>query len=244
TVLSSGDKAVNQLKDHADNLLIIRGINYPQTSPAGCGHAEGLSQSLTARTPNGRGSTARASGPSVDVVISQAVNPQGTDPLTLYAGNLNNGYIEERISFDNNGNVRAATDNPYKLYQSLVGVVTPGNGSTGGNGAGSAPPSMTDELLRRRKSANDQVRAELNSLLQNPKLSAEDKQRLQQHFDAIREVEIKMTDPTNPIAGCSTDGLDVAGIEALKSYRYNKTNVPNGGMENIVELHMQLVALA
>src|SRR5690606_31705957 len=172
-----------------------------QQTPGGCGHAEGLSQSLTAQPANGRGSTARGAGPSVDFVISRAVNPQGTDPLTLYAGNLNNGYIEERISFDSNGNVRAATDSPYKLYQSLVGVATPGSGSTGGGstGGGTAPPSMTDELLRRRKSANDQIRAELNSLMQSPKLSSDDKQRLQQHFEAIREVEIKMSDPTSPV---------------------------------------------
>ncbi|HWP06319.1 MAG TPA: DUF1552 domain-containing protein [Polyangiaceae bacterium] len=251
TVLASGDKAVNELKAHAANLLIIKNIDFPQSGPSGCGHAEGLCQALTGTAPASNGSRATAKGPSVDVVISKAVNAAGTDPLTLYAGNLNNGFIEERLSFDTSGKVRAATDSPYKLYQSLMGVAAPagsGGGMTGTGGTGSTPPppTMTDWLLSRRKSANDQVRAELNTLMANKKLSAADVQRLKQHFDAIREVEVTMMDPTSPSAmyGCSLDGLDTAGLEAVKSYRYQKQNVAVGGMENIVQLHMQLVALA
>jgi len=247
SVLSSGDQAVNQLKDHANNLLIIRGVNFP-TQLKGCGHAEGLTQALTGAPPKSTGSQATASGPSVDFVISQAVNAPGTDPLTLYAGFITNGYIEDRLSIDNNGTTRAAADNPYKLYQSLVTIADPaGSGSsTGGSTPEPSTPSVTDELLLRRKSAVDQVHAELNALIQNPKLSAEDKQRLEQHFNALREVEITMTNPNNPVAlfGCSLDGIDTQGLEAIQQYRYQRTNVAVGGMEHIVELHMQLVALA
>jgi hypothetical protein len=254
TLLASGDKAVNELKAHAANLLIIKNVDFPQTGPQGCGHAEGLCQALTGAAPSNAGSKSTAKGPSVDYVISQAMNPMGTDPITLYAGNLNNGFIEERLSFDSGGKVRAATDSPYKLYQSLMGVAAPagsGGAMTGTGGTASTPPAptVTDWLLTRRKSANDQVRAELNSLMQNKKLSAADVQRLKQHFDAIREVEVTMTDPTSPTSpsamyGCSLDGLDTAGLEAVKSYKYQKSNVAVGGMENIVQLHMQLVALA
>jgi hypothetical protein len=186
----------------------------------------------------------------VDVVISKAMNPAGTDPITLYAGNLRNGFIAERLSFDSSGQVRPATDSPYKLYQSLVGVAAPAgsSGGTGGTGGTAPPPAptVTDWLLSRRKSANDQVRAELRSLIANPKLSAADVQRLQQHFDSIRDVEVTMMEPGDPGAmlGCSLDGLDTAGLEAVKAYKYNKTNVAQGGMENVVQLHMQLVALA
>ena len=247
TLLASGDKAVNELKDHAQNLLIVKNINFPIVG-RGCGHSEGLVQALTAQEPGSSGAQAKAAGPSVDVVISKAVNPSGTDPLTLYAGNLSNGYIEERLSFDASGNTRAAVDSPYKLYQTLVGIATPaGGGTTPAPTPTPTPPSMTDVLLRRRKSANDTVLAELQSLLQNAKLSAADKQRLQQHFDSIRQVEVTMMPPgggPSAIAGCTMDGVDTAGLEAVKSYKYNKTNVASGGMENVVELHMQLVALA
>jgi hypothetical protein len=252
SVLGTGDKAVDHLKDHAANLLIIRGVNFPIIGRA-CGHAEGLVQSLTAEEPRSSGPQAQASGPSADMLISAAVNPSGTDPLTLYAGNISNGYIEERLSFDMSGNTRAANNNPYRLYQELVGVAAPaGSGSGGtsgmaGSGSTPPPPSMTDELLRRRKSAVDQVHAELTSLMNNPKVSAADRQRLDQHFTALRDVEITMMDPTGPVNmfGCAFDGIDTDAIEGLGSnLRYSRTANAAGGLESTGELHMQLVALA
>jgi hypothetical protein len=254
TLLSSGEQAVTALKDHAQNLLIVKGINYPLDRPQGCGHAQGLAQALTGRTPTGNGGQATATGPSVDMVISKAVQ-SGKDPMTLYAGNLNNLYIEERLSFDDGGRVRAAVDNPFKLYQTLTGVAAPagssggtgGTGSTGTGGTGSTPgPTTQSELLRKRKSVNDMVRDEINSLKQSPKLSYADIQRLTQHFECIRDAENDMMDMGDQMAryGCSMDGIDEDAMQALSSWRYNPTNVPNGGIENIVELHMKLVALA
>ncbi|HKO48712.1 MAG TPA: DUF1552 domain-containing protein [Polyangiaceae bacterium] len=253
-LLASG-KAVDALADQAKNLLIVKGINFPLSGPSGCGHAQGLSQALTAKTPTGNGAQATATGPSVDFVISKAINPAGTDPMTLYAGNVRNGYIADRLSFDDSARVRASVDNPYKLYQKLTGLAAPagsgGGGSAGGSGMGGGPAMppanpQAEELIAKRKSVNDTIRAELNSLMQNPKLSAADKQRLQQHFDAIRDTEKTMTDMGTQMAtvGCTLDGISTSAYQALSSWKYNATNVPNGGIENIVELHMGLVALA
>ena len=245
-LLASG-KAVDALAAHASNLLIVKGINFPLTGPTGCGHAQGLSQVLTGKTPTGNANQAAATGPSVDFVISKAINAAGTDPMTLYAGNLRNGFIADRLSFDDSANVRASVDNPYKLYQKLTGLVAP-TGSSGGSagGSGTASNPQAQELIAKRKSVNDTVRAELSSLMQNPKLSAADKQRLQQHFDAIRDTEKTMTDMGTQMAAiaCSMDGIDTTAYEALSSWKYNATNVASGGIENIVELHMGLVALA
>ena len=245
TLLASG-QAVDALADQAKNLLIVKGINYPLTGPTGCGHAQGLSQALTAKTPTGSGGQATASGPSVDFVISKAINATGTSPMTLYAGNLRNGYIADRLSFDDSARVRASVDNPYKLYQKLVGLAKPaGSGTDPGMGSAGAPSTPTPnpqaaELIAKRKSVNDTIRAELNSLMQNPKLSAADKQRLQQHFDAIRDTENTMNQMGTQMAtiGCTLDGVDTSVYDALSSWKYNATNVPNGGIENIVELHM------
>jgi len=269
TILATGDKAVNELKDHAANLIITHGINYPQSGPAGCGHAEGLSQALTGQKPKGSGSGASGAGPSADFVISQAVNPMGTSPLTLYAGNLNNGFIEERLSFDASGKVRAATDSPYKLYQALTGLASPstGTGGSGGSagmmgtgggagtmgmaGMGVGGTPMASELVQRRKSVNDLVRAELSSLMQSGKVSSDDKQRLQQHFDSIRDVEntmggMGMMNPGTPVAsaGCTMDGIDTTTLDGLSKYKYVPKAMSPGGAEQIVLLHMQLVALA
>jgi len=246
-LLASG-KAVDALAPQAKNLLLVKGVNFPLGGPSGCGHAQGLSQALTAKTPTGSGGQATATGPSVDYVISKAINATGTDPMTLYAGNLRNGFIADRLSFDDNARVRASVDNPYKLYQKLTGLAAPaGSGTAGtGNTGTPAPNPQAAELIAKRKSVNDTIRAELNSLLQNPKLSAADRQRLQQHFDAIRDTENTMMQMGSEMAtvGCTLDGIDTSVYQALSSWKYNATNVPSGGIENIVELHMGLVALA
>ena len=116
--------------------------------------------SLTAAPSGGSGSAAFSQGISVDLVIAKAVNPNGADPLTLYAGNRKNGYIAERISFKGAGagQVRSADDNPYSLYSKLVGLTTTSSG-----GATMTDP-LANELLTSRKSVNDFVRAELKSL--------------------------------------------------------------------------------
>jgi hypothetical protein len=246
--LSSG-KAVDALKDFADNMLLIKGVNFPQTG-GGCGHAQGLCMALTAKSTTGGGSQATATGPSADTIISAAVNGTGKDPLTLYAGNLRNGYIADRLSFDMSGRVRASVDNPYKLYKTLTSVASAGGGTTAPPPPTNTPttPSIQDELLKKRKSVNDTVRKELKSLMESPKLSAEDKQRLDQHFQCIRDVETTMVGmgdtPSAPIVGCTMDGIDKNVMEGLSSWKFNTNNPANGGIEHIVELHMQLVALA
>jgi Protein of unknown function (DUF1552) len=228
------DKATGVLGPHAADLLFLKGIDSPTVNSTGCGHAQGLCESLTAAPAGGMGSTAFSGGVSVDMVIAQAVNAGGADPLTLYAGNRNNGYIAERISFKaaGAGQVRSADDNPYTLYAKLTGLISPSGSST------SNADQVQAELLRSRKSVNDLVRAELTSLMSLSALSAADKQRLQQHFDAIRDTEVTMGQMA---AACSKDGLATTQLDALKSGLAFTTN---GMIEDVAKLHLELVALA
>ncbi len=228
------DKATGVLSPHAANLLFVKGIDFPMNGPTACGHAQGLCMSLTAAPSGGGGQTAYSTGISADMVIAQAVNPAGGDPLTLYAGNRKNGYIAERISFKGSGSgqVRAADDNPYTLYAKLIGL------TTGTSGGGTTTDPAAAELLASRKSVNDLVRAELNGLLALPALSAADKQRLQQHFDSIRDAEIKMGQMG---MACSQDGLATSQIEAFKSGFAFKMD---GMIEDVAKLHLELVAMA
>ncbi|WP_437302186.1 DUF1552 domain-containing protein [Sorangium sp. So ce388] len=225
------DKATHVLAPHAKNLLFIRGINFPMGGPTNCGHAQGLCQSLTARPAQGGGRTASSGGVSADVVIAQLVNEGGADPLTLYAGNRKNGYIAERISFKGagSGQVRSADDNPYTLYSKLVGLTSSGGG--GGN-------QLAEELLRSRKSVNDFVGEELQSLMRMSALSSADKHRLQQHFDSIRDTEVTMGEMGS---ACSQAGLATSELEALEGGLAFKTD---GMIEDVAKLHLELVALA
>jgi hypothetical protein len=226
------DKATSVLAPHAANLLFVKGVNFPMNGPTACGHAQGLCQALTAAPAGGGGSTAYSNGISADMVIAQAVNAAGADPLTLYAGNRKNGYIAERISFKGagSGQVRSADDNPYTLYTKLMGL--------GGDGGGGATDPLAAELLASRKSVNDLVRGELNGLLGSAALSGDDKQRLQQHFDAIRDTEVKMEEMGE---ACSQQGLATSKLEALSSGLAFKTD---GMIEDVAKLHFELVALA
>jgi hypothetical protein len=228
------DVATSVLAPHAANLLFVKGLNYPKGVQS-CGHAEGNVQTLTGLEPGSTGNKAHSSGASADTLIAKALG--SPDPLALYAGSK--GFIAERISFKaaGAGQVRSADVNPYLLYSKVVGL------------AGAAPTTpgtmpavdpVAQQLANRRKSVNDLVRGELNSLMSMPVLSSADKKRLDQHFQAIRDIEVKMDGMVPTGAACSKDGLPTDKYEALKSgFVFQGSQ-----MEEYVKLHLQIMAVA
>src|SRR4051812_13734504 len=228
------DIATSVLSPHAANLLFLKGINYPNPGPKSCGHAEANVQTLTGLSPAANGNTAYSAGPSADTLIGKTL---GADPLALYAGAK--GFIAERISFKaaGAGQVRSADVNPYLLYSKVVGLAgaaptTPGTTPT--------VDPVAQELANRRKSVNDLVRGELKDLMNMSVLSAADKQRLDQHFQAIRDIEVSMGGMVPTGAACSKDGLPVDRYEALKTGFVFK----GAQMEDYVKLHLQIMAVA
>jgi hypothetical protein len=168
----------------------------------------------------------------VDTTISKLVNASGVEPLTLYSG-MKENYIAEKLSFSAAGQVRAAEGNPFNVYKKLMGLATPGG--TGGTGGGTSAAEM---LVKRRKSANDLIRAELNALRGKSGLSSADKSRLDMHFSYIRDLENSMVSMGMQ---CTTTGLDVDAINALNSGSAFRTN---GKIEDVSKLQMDLVGLA
>lgn len=240
----AGQVATRVLAPHAPNLLFIKGINYPM-GVQGCGHAEGCVQTLTGVKPGSTGNGAFSSGPSADTLIGKAL---GKDPLALYSGMK--GYIAERISFKGGGagQVRAADANPYILYSKVVGLAGSGGGTTTPTTPTTPTTNAAQELANRRKSVNDLVREELKGLMNHSAMSGADKLRLDQHFQAIRDIEVKMDDLGSqmPMGGtttgamCSKEGLPVDKYEAFKSGFAFK----GAQMEEYVQLHMQIMAVA
>lgn len=220
--LEAAGKATSHLADHAQNLLLVSGIDWNGQS-RGEPHATGYIYALTAMEPLTTDSKALAAGPSADVVIASHVHPD-REPLTLFSG-TKGSYIDERLSFAGPGELRPAEQNPYALYLELMGLATPGGGMT--------PEAR--RLALSRNSVHDLVRDDLRALMENSRLSSADRQRLQQHFDAIRDIEITMDD-----LGCTTDGLDLEKLESYQTYRYDQSKTT----EETVRLHMSLVALA
>lgn len=252
TAATLNGKAVAALSDYASNLLVVSGLRLP-SGTRGCGHAEGLCQSLTGVGPSSTGSSAQSGGQSVDMFISQAVNEQGKDPITMYAGAGN--YIKERISFSGRGAARPMQLNPYATFQQLLGIVDNSAPSTPNPSVPSpgGPSNMVDEILLRRKSVLDTVRTEISELQNLTAVSAEDKQRLQLHYEAFREIEIDFIETGDQIGemngdnpaiatSCSLGSIDVQGIEAFSG---GITMNQSGNMiEDVVRLHGEVTALA
>ncbi len=222
----AADRCTGLLADHAERLLIIKGVDYP-AGLSGCGHAQGLVQCLTARPSSGGGNGATSTGVSVDTVMSDALNADGVGPLTLYSG-VKEGYINEKLSFSAPGQVRAAEGNPYNVYQRIAGLLEETTDQ---------PTGMADQLLARRKSVNDLVREQINDLKAKPQLSVADRDRLDLHFSTIRDIENAMGGLS---LSCTDDGIDGAAIEAMNTGQAFRQN---GVIEDVAKLHMDLVAL-
>lgn len=219
------DRVTGELAAHAERLLIVRGVNYPG-GVNGCGHSLGLVQSLTGRGPNpgATNNTATASAKSIDTLVAEYF---GEEPLTLYAG-LKSGFINEKLSFSAPGQVRAAEGNPYNVYRRLTQFFGSGDD-------GSAAGEM---IVARRKSINDLVREELNDLKARPQLSRADVDRLEQHFQSLRDIENTMVGMG---ATCAEEQVDVSALEAIESGDAFRRN---GTIEQVVKLQIELAALA
>jgi hypothetical protein len=212
------DRAVSVLADFADKLLLVRGCKY-NFSTSGCGHADGGLQCLTAAKPDGPNSNkALAMGESIDNRIVRELEPAGSEPLTLYAG-PKSGYLDDILSYRGPKDRRTAEGNPANAYRRLFGV----------------PDANTDALTKlalQRKSVNDLVRGEMQSLMSKPQLSSSDKDRLKLHFDAIRDLEVTMQ--------CQLPKARYDEIVAVPP-----AQVDDGPMiETIVKMQLDIIALA
>ncbi len=67
------------------------------------------------------------------------------------------------------------------------------------------------------------VREDLTTLIKNPRLSSADRERLQMHFDSIRDVEVAIVGMGNTaVAGCSSEGLEIDQLQAMEIFVYDK----------------------
>ena len=219
------------LSDYATRLLMVRGINHPFTG-AGCDHAAGDAQLLTAAKITGSGNKTLAAGESVDSRIAREKNPAGREPLVLHAGKYSpggTGYdIPGYVSYIASAQPRTYIDSPYKAYQKIIGVV-------GGTSKDPAAMQAQQLLANRSKSINDLLRTQITTLLARKDLSSGDVNRLNQHFAAIRDIEVTM-------AASSVATLPAATITSMQTVDPTPYDITNH--ETLIKLHMQLMAFA
>jgi hypothetical protein len=96
----------------------------------------------------------------------------------------------------------------------------------------STDPQLQQELVARKKSVNDLVRTQLQSLMGRPELSKSDRDRLQLHFDAVRDLEVALS--------CYLSQTEEQALEG------HGPEYSDDGNEVIAtaKLHMQVAALA
>ncbi len=176
---ADGDQAVNVLADFAAKLLLVRGCEMKSLQDAGCGHSSGGLLCLTASKANGKHiEDSLATSESIDNRIVRELQGGTFEPLTLRVGKRS-GYLDDVLSYRAAGDRRVAESNPLNAYKALFGVPT--------------APSEEERQTKRRKSVNDLVRNEMNALLGNKRLSTNDRYRIEQHQQAIADLEVNMS---------------------------------------------------
>jgi hypothetical protein len=221
------DRTLSELSRHAAQLLVVKGVEYG-FGLQGCCHAEAGSQSLTATEPAPKSNEAKATGESLDNLIARTLDPNGAEPLTLYAGRKA-GYINENLSFRGPGQVRSAENDPWKVYQRMMSNGVP---------AGNDSAQLAELVAKRRKSVNDLVREELKALQSLPSLSADDRQRLQQHFDGIRDLEVDLMNGGFTQVACELDSATTDQVKTISSVAAD-----NDRMVDVVRLQLRLLGL-
>jgi hypothetical protein len=159
SMTAEGDRAVSELSAYASRLLLVKGIDFAFPGN-GCGHSGGGNQCLTAQkvSLDPVGNESLAMGESIDNRIARELNAEGVEPLTLYAGKKG-GYINEVLSYRGPKMLRAAEHNPINAYQALFGLAE-------------LDPEVLKKLAAQRKSVNDLVREQMQSLMSRSGISA------------------------------------------------------------------------
>ncbi len=195
-VLRTGnaDRATSELADYADKLLMVKRVRLPFARNS-CGHSEAIVQVLTAMPhTGGTANNPLSHGKSVDWHIAERVQP-GVDPLVFMTAPTSS-YIANAMSWSAPQQRSSVETSPRTAYMRMMGLST-------------APPEVQQLVANRRKSVNDLVRDQMRDLLAQPQLSTRDRNRLDQHFSAVRDMELQ--------ASCDLDAGQAGAINALNS---------------------------
>ena len=211
-------RALDELTPFLSKVLAVSGVNM-ETYDFGDGHARGALQGLTAVGPQtpGQGGSSEAGGESLDHRMGAELNDDGRESLFLYCGR-NSGWLGGAcISHRGAGQRRAPIHNPLVGYQQIMGLDS----------------TVFADLIARQRSVNDLVKAQMDDLMSKPRLSSQDKERLEVHRAAIRDLENNLT--------CNFADSELAEFEGQAAI-YDSTD----GDEVLAtaRAHMQLAALA
>ena len=207
------DRTTSELVDYADKLNFVRGLDFHYSN----NHSAGPVAAGTGAPVTGEDTDTLPVSESADVYIANNLTP-GQEPLTLYAGRKGT-FRDDAYSFGPGGKLRIGDNNPWNVYQRIVGLA-------------GTDPGTVDKIATRRKSVNDLIRDDLKSLLGRTDLSQADRERLDLHFTSIRDLETTITQVVGPTP-------NPADYQAVNGKHTDSKN-----METVVKLQLELIAFA
>jgi hypothetical protein len=176
--------ANESLAPHVAKLLMPRGIHmsprgYDQDGGGGDDHGKGMAHKLTAQFASEDDWLAQ--GESIDYSIAREINPGPAGarrpPLNLMVGYSANYKGLDFISYSGPGDAVQAINNPWTAYKQFMGL-----------GVSMDSQEAAMRIKSRRQSVLDTVTEQFNDLKRGP-LSKADKDKLDQHFSFIRDLE-------------------------------------------------------
>jgi len=197
------------LAPHQDDLVVIRGLF--QQGAGGDGHQNGMSGMLTGAKLNsgsfagtGAAPSGWASGPSVDQRIAEAIG--GETKLRSLELGVQVGQADNwgRMSYRASNQPLPPEDDPAAVYARVFEDLH-------------TDPALLAQLVRRRRSILDTVAGQYEAV--SRALGSADRQRLDAHLQAVRDVELRLTrGAEGQGAACSDPSLPVLDPRANDAY--------------------------
>jgi hypothetical protein len=174
---------LSPLEDHRDDLVILSGID--QQGAGGDGHQNGMGGMLTGERLNpgpfggvGAPPAGWANGPSLDQRIAEVIGYE-TRLRSLELG-VQVGAADNwgRMCYRGRNQPLPPEDDPAAVYERVFGELH-------------TDPEVLAHLRERRGSILDAVGAQYDALAEQ--LGAADRQRLEAHAEAVRDIELRLT---------------------------------------------------
>ncbi|MGC4086708.1 MAG: DUF1552 domain-containing protein [Polyangiaceae bacterium] len=189
----------------------------------GSEHARGTGGMLTARPLKsgtqfksfGNTTSGWGSGQSLDQYLAGRLNPPTTHKSLQIGVHVRDAEVRGRISYSGPDQPIPPRESPADVFTALFGNAT--------TGSGTAPDAALQRLWAQRKSVFDLTKGELDRL--KPLIGAEDRQKLEAHSSAIRDIEQRMTGAnmtsgsgTTPTSGCTKPNIESVDLNSDDLY--------------------------
>ncbi len=226
TAASLTGTGLEPLAGHVGKMLVPRGIHtvprgFGFDPVAGCDHVKGAGHRLTAQQLDS--GTLFAQGISLDQLIASKLNDGGRPALNLHVGYRYEG-TNGVVSYLGANAPAVGENNPWLAYQDLMGL-------------SNLDEAALMRLTARRESVLDLVEQDFTRL-KSINLSAADRDKLDKHLTAIRDLETDMGEAG--LIPCTLPDARGAEIQAIDGTPFDSDEQ----YKTVGMMQMDIIALA